>query len=186
MTSISFSKALGKRVLILGDVGSGKTALTRRLLTEAVEKGYGRNITVMEMAPRATTIRGLSVGGVLMNPEDWEVCYLGVEDIRTPRLSAKNAEDLLKLADYNKNEIEKLLDEFIANPTSILFVNDVSIYLQRGNLERLWCTLEKAGTVVANGYVGKKLKDDFGTGISAREEELMEKLAARMEFVIRL
>ena len=186
MTSISFSKALGKRVLIIGDVGSGKTALTRRLLSEAVEKGYGHSITVMEMAPRAATIRGLSVGGVLMNSQEWEVRHLGVDDIRTPRLSAKNTQDLINLADHNKNEIEKLLDEFIANPTSILFINDVSIYLQRGNLERLWSTLEKAGTVVANGYVGLKLKDDFGTGISAREEELMEKLAARMEVVIRL
>lgn len=184
MSNISFSEALGKRALIIGDVGTGKTALTRRLLVEAVDKGYAHSITVMEMAPRATTIRGLSVGGMLINPTNWKVHHLGAEDIRTPRLSAKNGEDLLKLADNNKNEIEKMLDEFTTNPTSILFVNDVSIYLQRGDLDRLWSTLEKADTVVANGYAGEKLKDDFGTGISARERRLMEKLAARMEVVI--
>ena len=170
----------------MGDVGTGKTELTRCLLLEAVEAGYDRSITVIDMAPRATTIRGLSVGGVLVNPEDLGVRYLSVDDIRTPRLSAKNAEDLVRLADYNKNEIEKMLEEFVAHPTGILFINDISIYLQRGDLERLWSTLEKAETVVANGYMGEKLKDDFGTGFSAVEEEMMEKLADRMDVVIPL
>lgn len=186
MSGISFSETLDKRVLIIGDVGTGKTALTRRLLAEAVEGGRARSITVMEMAPPATTIRGLSVGGTLINPRDWKVRYLKAEEVKTPRLSAKNGEHLLKLVDYNRNKIEKLLDYFTAHPTSILFINDVSIYLQGGDLDRLWIALEKANTVVANGYVGERLKEDFGTGISERERRLMEKLAARMDVVIRL
>lgn len=186
MTGISFSRALGKRVLIIGDVGTGKTELTRRLLLEAVEEGYEGIITVMDMAPRATTIRGLSVGGMLVNPDDLGVRCLGVDDIRTPRLSASNAEELLRLADYNRTEIEKLLGRFTADPTDILFINDISIYLQRGDLELLWSTLMKVETVVANGYMGEKLKDDLGTGISAREEEMMVRLTDRMDVVIHL
>ena len=186
LTNISFSRGLGKRVLIIGDVGTGKTELTRRLLMEAFESGYGPSITVMDMAPHATTIRGLSVGGVLVDPEDLGVRYLGVDDIRTPRLSAKNAEELLRLADYNRTEIEELLERFVADPTGILFINDISIYLQSGDLELLWSTLGKAETVVANGYIGERLKDDLGTGVSAREEEMMGELADRMDVVIHL
>ena len=186
MTGISFSRALGRRVLIIGDVGTGKTELTRRLLVEAAEEGYVSSITVMDMAPRATMIRGLSVGGVLVDPEDLGVRYLGLDDIKTPRLSAKNADELLRLADYNRTEIEELLEKFAADPTDILFINDISIYLQRGDLELLWSTLGKAETVVANGYMGERLKDDLGTGVSAREEEMMGKLADRMDVVIHL
>ena len=186
ISSLSFSDALGKKVLIMGDVGAGKTVLTRHVLLEAIEKEYGDNITVIDMAPRATTVKGLSVGGLLMTPEDSGVRYLEAEDIRTPRLSAKDGEELMELADYNRKEIEKLLDKFDASPTAVLFINDVSIYLQRGDIDRLWSAIEKAETVVANGYSGEKLKEDFGTGFSNREKRMMERLASRMDIAIRL
>ena len=104
----------------------------------------------------------------------------------TPRLSAETSEELLELADQNREKIEILLDEFKAHPSSILFINDVSIYLQRGELDRLWDTIELAETVVANGYLGILLSDDLGTGVSVRERRLMEELASRMDVVVQV
>ena len=170
----------------MGDVGTGKTASTMRLLTEAVDKGYSRDVTVLEMAPEARILRGLSVGGWLKLKKDWNIRVIKSGDIKTPRLSAKDAEELIEMADHNRHEIDKLLDKFTAEPTGILFVNDISLYLLRGDLERLWGTVKKADTLVANGYLGERLREDFGTGVSARERALMEGLASRMDVVIRL
>jgi len=43
-----------------------------------------------------------------------------------------------------------------------------------------------AETVVANGYLGERLRGDFGTGVSLRERDLVLKLADKMDEVIRL
>jgi hypothetical protein len=166
-------------------VNTGKTKLTKRLLEEALEDGHG-DITVIDMAPRSIEIDGMSIGGSLLDDEEVEFRYLRKRFIKTPRLSAKSSEELIELADHNRFLLETLLEEFFTNPTSILFVNDVSMYLQRGDLKRLWRTFERADTVIANGYLGERLKEDRGTGISDRERVLMEELASRMKIIIRL
>jgi nucleoside-triphosphatase THEP1 len=178
-------KVLGRRVLITGDVGAGKTRLTRRFLEEAKERGlYG--ITVIDMAPKAVNVNGTYVGGALVELAESCIKFLSSDDIKTPRLSASTAEELLRLADHNMLEVEELLRTFETEPSNTLFVNDVSIYLQRGDLERLWRTFQRAETVIANGYVGEMLEEDLSTGLSRNERRQMELLALRMDEVIRL
>ena len=167
----------------MGDVNTGKTMMTKELLDEAIELDPGE-VTVIDMAPKLFMVEGISFGGVLVGPGDYDVRCLMSDDIRTPRLSAETSEELLKLAEHNRYEIDGLLDEFQAHPSRILFINDVSLYLQSGNLERLWDTIKLAETVVANGYFGTRLEGDLGTGVSARERSLMEELASRMDVVI--
>jgi len=185
LTVTSIREALGRRILIMGEVNSGKTSLTDRLLGEAVSLGL-RGITVIDMAPEAATVKGLTVGGRLRNIGNPEVRCLRARGLKTPRLSARDADELMSYADHNRRATEALLDDFLRRPTSNLFVNDVSIYLQRGDIERLWRAFESAETVVANGYYGEKLKEDHGTGLSSRERTMMEELASRMDEVIRL
>jgi len=176
-----FTEFLGKKVLIMGDVGSGKTRFTRHLLMEALEKGYGPQITVIDMAPKQVSLHGLLVGGKILKPDEFKVRYLDAKDIKTPRLSARSSAELLDLAEYNRKIIERLLKTFIVSPTEILFINDASIYLQRGSFDLLWLALEKANTAIINGYYGEKLRNDLGTGLSKRERKLMERLAARVD-----
>jgi hypothetical protein len=88
--------------------------------------------------------------------------------------------------DHNRKIAESLLDDFLLEPTTILFVNDVSIHLQRGEINRLWRAFEAAETVVVNGYYGERLKADCERGLSSCERTLMEELASRMDRVIRL
>jgi len=179
------SEIVGLKTLIVGDVGTGKTRLTRRLLDEALEMSLER-VVVIDMAPEAVIIEGVSVGGALLDSHRDGVWLLRSSDIKTPRLSAKSPEELLQLADHNRREIDGQLDAFDAEPGDTLFVNDVSIYLQRGDLERLWSTLKDPKSVVVNGYLGERLKGDLGTGLSLNEQNQMEDLASRMDLVIEL
>ena len=181
-----FAEFLGKKVLITGDVGKGKTRFTRQLLMEALKEGYAPHITVIDMAPDQVSLKGLIVGGKILKGEEFKIRYYDAGDVKTPRLSARSPNELLELAEYNRRILEQLIRRFIASPTKILFINDVSIYLQRGNFDLLWSTLEKADTAIVNGYCGEKLQDDLGTGLSKRERELMEKLADRVDVLIRL
>jgi len=181
-----FSELLGKKVLVIGEVGSGKTEFTRDLLLEAFEAGYGPQITVIDMAPEKTSLNGLAVGGKLLKPGELEVRYLSCGDIKTPRLSARSPEELQELAEHNRVLLERLLEKFIESPTRILFINDVSLYLQRGRIDLLWSAIEKAETVIINGYYGEKLQRDLGTGISQRERRLMSLLVDKVEVLIQL
>ena len=181
----SHGKLWGQKLLITGEVRTGKTRMTRNILeiTVAVKPG---EITVIDMAPRAVTVNGIAVGGTLMREGEFDVRLLRSEPIMTPRLSARTGAELFELAEINLHAIQGLLDAFRADPSRILFVNDVSIYLQQGALSCLWSVFVLAETVVANGYMGDCLHEDLGTGISSRERRRMEALALMMDRVIRL
>ena len=184
--NVLFNELLGKKVLIIGEVGSGKTEFTRSLLLEAFEAGYGPQITVIDMAPERTSLNGLTVGGKLLKPGESEVRYLSCGDIKTPRLSARSPKELLELAEHNKILLQSLLEKFIKSPTRVLFINDVSLYLHRGRIDLLWSAIEKAETAIINGYYGRKLQEDLGTGLSQRERRLMSLIADKVEVLIQL
>ena len=181
-----FAEFLGRKILIIGDVGKGKTRFTRHLLIEAVEGGYAPQITVIDMAPKQVSLKGLAAGGKIMKPGEFKVRYLDAGDVKTPRLSARSPDELLELAEHNRRIMERLLRKFISSPTRIIFINDVSMYLQRGRFDLLWSALEKANTAIVNGYYGEKLKDDLGTGLSKRERKLMDELAGKVDVLFRL
>jgi len=183
-----FTELLGKKVLIIGEVGAGKTKLTLRLLTEGVNLGYAQDITLIDMAPATVMRRGRKVGGKIREFTDAvkKIRYLTPAKIETPRLSARSAGELLELVRINKERIDPFLDTYIKEPTKILFINDVSIYFQSGTYDNVLSAVMKANTLIANGYYGKFFAFDYGTGVSARERELMDKFAEKMDIVIKL
>lgn len=185
MDGCSYSELKGKRTIIVGDVGTGKTLLTKRLLIEAINQSK-ESITVLDFAPQERTVNGVKVGGYLCEDSLPHVRYYRSKLMKTPRLSAKDGVEVIKLADYNKDITEHMLHQFLESPTEILFINDTSIHLQRGNLQTLWNAIIRADTVVANGYLGEHLRQDHGTGVSRRERLLMQQLATEMDNVIRL
>jgi len=188
MRKTSFHDLLGKRTLIYGDVGTGKTRLTVRLLEEAVKLGFAQKITIIDMAPKTTVVRGIRVGGRLSEATDVTegLRYLAPRRVETPRLAARNGEELLGLVEKNRRRIRKLLEEYVEKPTPILFVNDISIYLQSEDFDTLASAICRASTLIANGYYGRALSNDYSTGVSALERSLMDKLAAMMDLRISL
>jgi hypothetical protein len=188
MLDKKFTELLGKKALIMGDVGAGKTRLTLRLLTEAVNLGYAREITLIDMAPATVIREGRKVGGKIREFTDIvkRIRYLTPQIVETPRLSAHSSDELLQLVKTNKERIDPLLKEYLENPTKIAFINDMSMYFQSGAFDLILSVSRKADTFVANGYYGKFFAFDFGTGVSKIERDLMDKLAQYMDIVMRI
>lgn len=175
---------LNKKVLILGEVGSGKTKLAARIIQELMQLVSSKEITVIDLAPERKGI----IGGKLTDYADLvgKVKYLSPEKVYTPRLSGSSREEVLRYAELNKESMEPLLKEFIANPTEVLIVNDVTLYLHLGKLETVLKCASLAKTFLATAYYGSRLAEDFGTGISCKEQQLTNKLATFMDLTIKI
>jgi hypothetical protein len=183
-----FPPLLGKRNLIMGEVGSGKTRLMAELLEEAVNLGYSEKIAVIDLSPNVEVSPGKVVGAPLADyvKIDSSVKVLRPLKLRAPRLEGKSGEEVIRLAEENARAIEKVFSELLRDSKEILFVNDVSVYLHRGSLEKLLSALSRAKTWVLTGYYGNSLNDDKGSGVSSRERALMMKLAESMDNVIEM
>ncbi len=53
MTTLPGGECLGKRILVIGDVNTGKTTLCQRWLDELCQQGFGTRIALIDMAPTA-------------------------------------------------------------------------------------------------------------------------------------
>jgi hypothetical protein len=170
---------LEKKTLILGDVNSGKTTLTREILDKFCRQGLGGRIAVMDLAPEIPEEvlwrRGLAgVGGRLEPPVGYGAATTLRTTIVAPRLTSSSEEEAMEKAERNRKVIDGLFRRFESMDRDILFINDVSLYLQAGGMDRITGLLERTGTAVVNGYFGETL----GPGeLSRREREAMKGLA---------
>ncbi|MGD2247295.1 MAG: hypothetical protein PVF58_02740 [Candidatus Methanofastidiosia archaeon] len=169
----TFTDLEGEYTLILGEVHTGKTQLTQKLLKEA--ETLKKEIAVIDMAPQFENER--KVGGKLC-PGKNTVYY--TTTIETPRLSGETLNEVFALAELNKEKIEKIFDIYV--PKEVLFMNDVSIYLQRGNFKTLVNIISSAQTCIMNGYYGTSLGKDR---LSQEERSQMVKLQKYCHNIIR-
>jgi hypothetical protein len=168
----------GIRSLIRGEVKTGKTALLSLLLLKFIEESY-RDLTVMDFAPEM--LRG--VGGKMSLPPAAAGLRVFSPPIAAPRLSGGSPREVEALAHKNGAVLDQVLAAYQAEPGAVLFINDVSLYLQAREPEMLLDALATTPTVVMNGYQGESLgRDDF----SQEERARMERLAATCDLVIDL
>ncbi len=179
---------LGKRVLITGEIGSGKSILTASLIGEAQSLGHSREMAILDFAPEPISVEGRRIGGRITNHITLEkpVLYLAPQGLVAARLNSSSAEELLEASRSNGSKIDKVLSIYLSSPRPITFVNDVTMYLLAGSLDRIYSLLESSPTVVMNGYQGTFLASNHGTGLSTREAESLRKLAERMDLVVEL
>jgi hypothetical protein len=175
---------LGKKVLILGEAGSGKTKLAAQLLRELMMLVNPEEITVIDLAPQ----RVGEIGGKLTDYVSITdgVKYFSPENVYTPRLAGASPKQVLHYAELNRENMEPLLRRFIRNVTEVLVLNDVTLYLHSGKLETVFKCVRLANTFLATAYYGSKLVEDLGTGISSREKQLTDKLAASMDLTLKI
>ena len=171
MTTLPGGECLGKRILVIGDVNTGKTTLCKRWLTELCQQGLGARIALLDLAPTISPElarkRGIvGAGGELRAPEG-----SGVLDLRAhlepPRLSSSSESEALEKAAHNAQLIEALIGR-LEPRRDILFINDVTLFLQARSAASL---IEAVGfdrrtTLVVNGYRGERL----GGGALTRHE----------------
>lgn len=189
MKLLHFDEILGRKLLIVGDVGSGKTAQTAKLLAEATAVIGPNGVTVIDMAPERRQWKGATVGGHLtefLRESEGIRVLLPSEKLYAPRLEGSNANEVASLATRNARVIKLLLEEYSTKPTTVLFMNDVSMYLQAGSVNILMKAIARAKTVVANSYEGTALEEDRNSGISKRERDGLAALKAAVDHVLTL
>jgi hypothetical protein len=179
---------IGKKVLIRGNIGTGKTLLTCDLLMQAENQASKGEITVIEMAPSKIVKNGTKVGGEMQIPimVKQSTVYLKAMRVHAPRLDGKGRKEVESMAIENAKLISKLIDVFLNKPTKFLFVNDLSVFLQAGNVDKIFNAIKATETFIGNAYYGQYFNDDKGSGISMRERKLVEFLASRMDVIIDL
>jgi hypothetical protein len=167
-----------RRVLILGEVKTGKTRLSAAWLAHLAAAGHGPRTAVLDLAPPA---RG-GVGGPLLSPPGVGVLYRAAV-VAPPRLTAADEAGAERLARVNARAIESLFADYRQAPRPILLVNDATLYLQAGDLGRFLEVLASAATCLVNAYYGSSFPD---YALSRRERRLTDELAATCDRVIRL
>nr|WP_320012746.1 hypothetical protein [uncultured Desulfobulbus sp.] len=169
---------LGRRTLLVGDVNAGKTTRTIVLVQQLLAAGHGQDVAVLDLAPEA--VQG--IGGKFPVSLTAGLYYLSTT-IAAPRLNGKDEAETQHLAEENARAIEKLFSTLERQRPQILVVNDATLYLQAGSLERFAQVLEASTTSIVNAYYGYSFAD---SALSRRERRLAEALIHTSDRVFRL
>jgi hypothetical protein len=180
---LAIEDILSKYTLIVGDLGTGKTRLTAKLVSSLLRRGYNKKITIIDLAPEAGGI-GLRLDRYI--PSLTGVRYLAPSKVYAPRLYARTVDELKKYIVHNYTESLKLFQSFVDSPTDILVVNDLSIFLHHGDSDMVVRFLSYADTFIGNSYYGVRLRENFGLGLDNVEKDRVEELSKYMDLVIKL
>lgn len=182
MVASPVEEIIGKKTLIVGDVGSGKTGLTETYVKALAKRGL-EAVFVLDLAPGAVLPDGAEVGQAMDVAGISGISYKRVEPL-PPRLTTEVEDARFKIAQDNARKIkEDGLSRLPVRGVDAIVINDASLFLQAEEPETLLKYLEGAGTVLLNAYLGEY----FGPGpFSDREREKVERLCDLVDLVIRL
>ena len=191
MTTAQNAGCLGKKILVIGDVNTGKTTLCKRWLTELCQQGLGARIALLDLAPTISRELALQrgivgAGGELRAPAGSEVLDLRAT-LEPPRLSSSSEGEALEKAERNAQLIETLSCQ-LEPQRDILFINDVTLFLQARSAASLIksARFDRRTTLVINGYRGERLGGGALTRHETAEMSELEKAFAERGEVVRL
>lgn len=181
---------LARKLLIVGDVNSGKTALARLILQDFCDRGLASRIAILDLAPvippEIAAARGLRGAGGALAADPAAGVLLVHPVLQAPRLTSPSESQARQKAAANKERIDAVWPAVQGAGRDILFLNDASLYLQAGSADELVANIQDMPTVVANGYFGERLG---GGELTRHERAEMHRLCAWFEHqgrVIRL
>ena len=171
-----------RKTIITGEVNTGKTTLTGFWgdeLWEYIGKHmHTPSVAVLDMAPTvppelSKLTKGGPIGGhTIFNDFTPDILFKG--GIHPPRLMGTSPKHIITLARENRRHIENWFKTLInGDKVDLLIVNDMSIYLQTGKVDIMAEVLNRAHTVIANGYKGKTLGTD---SMSRTEKRRMNRI----------
>ena len=182
-----------KSILLIGESDTSKTlSISFFILNLVKEKNITpEEISIIDFGPPKFQRSGVFIGGKVIDyldiftkkyPELQKVRYILKEDkFRAPRSDAKNTQHVLNLCFKNWQKAREHLKIYEKDPTSVLIINDLSIYLHMGSLSQIKRIKEKANIFFANAYSGKRLLMDMGSNISSAEIRLLKKFSESMD-----
>jgi len=128
-------------------------------------------VAVLDLAPDVQISPNITVGASVktycrhLN----QVSYLRPRVILAPRVQGRNREEVLDLALKNASTLEPLLVSLTSTSPDVLFIDDLTIYLQAGKIDLLTTLSSKVVAFIATAYKGKTLLDDKGSDLSRGE-----------------
>ena len=185
--TINYNDFLGHHTLLYGETNTNKTLLTSNfvkfLLT--IKEINPKEISILDFAPKLESIHNIKIGGKIVEyyaaASNCNLIFIEKEII-PPRLNAKNKDELFRNACNNYKETYLMLKKFNANPTKILIMNDVSIFLHLGSQKYLLETISKSETFFGNSYYGSSIKQPFAKLFCRIEQNKVEFLIKNIEF----
>ena len=185
--NLDFNNFIGCHTLLYGETDTRKTYYTAKfvqfLLT--VKNIAPNEISILDFGPKLFKHYGIKIGGRIEDfyPQSLKCNNIGfLGEIFPPRLRASNKKQLYDNACKNYEKTNEILEKFNGNPTSILIINDVSIYLHLGSKQYLLDTINKAQTFFGNSYYGMSIKQDFARLFSLKEKRRIEFLMKNVDF----
>jgi len=181
--TLDFEKLVGAHTLLYGEADTQKTLFTAKFIQFLLEtkKFSPKDISILDFAPKLTSFNNLKIGGRIQDYYSKSkncnnVTFKG--EIIPPRIKARNKKELYDILCHNHKKVVKILEIFNDDPTKILIINDISIYLHLGSKKHLINTINKTNTFFGNTYYGRSIKSKFSTLLTMKEKK-------RVEFLIK-
>lgn len=184
--NLNFDDFIGTHTILYGEANTKKTYYTAKFVQylAEIQKINPKEITILDFAPKLSEIRGLKIGGKIEDfyPQSLKCKNITFEgEIIPPRLNANNKKELYQYAQMNYEKIHEILEIYNEEPTSILIINDISIYLHLGNKKYILDTIKQASTFFGNSYYGSSIKRNFALFFSMKEKRAVKYLLKRVD-----
>jgi len=184
--NLDFNDLIGHHTLLYGETNTKKTFYTSKFIQFLLESENisPNDISILDFAPLSNTINTLKIGGKVQ--DFYEKCnscknILFKGEIIPPRLNSSNRTELYHIACENFKKTSKILHLYKNNPTPVLIINDISLYLHVGNVKPLLEAIDKSNTFFGNSYYGSSIKRNYATLFSLREKRQIEYLIKKLE-----
>lgn len=184
--NIDLNELIGHKTIIYGEINTGKTKYTAKFIQFLIEniKIDPSEISILDFGPNLLIFKGKRIGGMIRDfYEHSEICNnikLGGEII-PPRLNAINRDEIYENALHNYRLTSSALKKFNENPTSILIINDISIYLHMGEKKSLLKAIKNCVTFLGNTYYGHSIRSEYDSEFNIKERKDVEKLLKEIE-----
>ena len=184
--NFDFEKSIGTHTLLYGETDTKKTLFTAKFIEFLLEthKILPETISVLDFAPKLAYVNDLKIGGKIQDyyPNSKICNYIELEgEIIPPRLNARNKRELFDILCRNHKKVVRSFDIFNTNPTEILIINDISIYLHLGSKKEIMNAINKSSTFFGNAYYGSSISSEFSKLLSIKEKNKVEFLIKNIE-----
>jgi hypothetical protein len=183
---LNFDDLVNHYTLLYGETNTYKTSQTSEFVKFLLESKNisPKEISILDFAPSLMKIKNLKIGGRIQDfYEQSSACknIIFKGEIIPPRLKSKNKKELYLYARENFEKTSEILNLFNDNPTPILIINDISIYLHIGSIKLLLNAINKSNTFFGNAYFGSSIKRGYATLFSLQERRKVKSLINKVE-----
>ncbi|MBY8990487.1 MAG: hypothetical protein KGD58_07005 [Candidatus Lokiarchaeota archaeon] len=184
--NLNFDNLVNHSTLLYGETNTYKTYQTSEFVKFLLESKHIRSkeISILDFAPSLMEIKNLKIGGQIQDfYKQSSTCnnIIFKGDIIPPRLKSSNKTELYQYARENLKKTSEILNIFNGNPTPVLIINDISIYLHIGSIKLLLNAINKSNTFFGNTYFGSSIKRGYATLFSLRERRKVKSLINKVE-----